>query len=184
MVNGRPALRVGDTGIHAACCGPNMWTAQSGAPSVFINGKAAFRMNDPSLHCGGTGQLCEGSANVIVGDSGGGAGAGGGGSSGGAAGSGGGGGGASSSSGGGGGNGNAGGGAAPSPVESKHWIEIELHTDSGEPMAGARYRIRKPDGSAAEGTLDGAGRARLDGLEPGTCQVSFPDIDKGEWRRV
>ena len=25
MVNKRPALRVGDKGIHAACCGPNTW---------------------------------------------------------------------------------------------------------------------------------------------------------------
>lgn len=39
-VNSRPALRVGDSGIHAACCGPNTWQAVQGAPSVFINGKA------------------------------------------------------------------------------------------------------------------------------------------------
>ncbi len=83
FVNGRPALRVDDVGIHAACCGTNMWQAQQGAPTVFINGKAAFRMNDPSKHCGGQGKLIEGSNDVIVGDaaSGGGGGGGGGGSS-------------------------------------------------------------------------------------------------------
>jgi outer membrane protein OmpA-like peptidoglycan-associated protein/uncharacterized Zn-binding protein involved in type VI secretion len=72
MVNGRPALRVDDVGMHAACCGPNMWTAQSGAAHVFINGKAAFRLDDPSRHCGGSGKLIEGSADVVVGDGGGG----------------------------------------------------------------------------------------------------------------
>jgi len=96
FVNGSPALRVDDVGIHAVCCGTNMWQAQQGSATVFINGKAAFRLNDPSKHCGGSGQLIEGSSDVIVGD---GTSAGGGGASGGAAGSssgGGGGGGASS----------------------------------------------------------------------------------------
>ena len=67
MVNGRPALRVDDVGIHAVCCGPNMWKAQQGSGTVFINGKAAHRQNDPTQHCGGNGKLIEGSADVIVG---------------------------------------------------------------------------------------------------------------------
>ena len=66
-VNSRPALRVDDMGIHAACCGPNMWTAAAGSGTVFINGKAAHRLGDADTHCGGDGQLIEGSANVIVG---------------------------------------------------------------------------------------------------------------------
>ena len=68
-VNNRPALRVTDTGIHAACCGPNMWTAQAGSATVFINGKAAHRVGDADQHCGGMGKLIEGSGNVIVGGS-------------------------------------------------------------------------------------------------------------------
>ena len=67
MVNGRPALRVGDKGIHAACCGPNTWTAQAGSGTVFINNKAAHRKGDADTHCGGSGQLKQGSPNVIVG---------------------------------------------------------------------------------------------------------------------
>jgi hypothetical protein len=35
---------------------------------VFINGQSAFRLLDPSKHCGGQGQLIEGSPNVIVGN--------------------------------------------------------------------------------------------------------------------
>ena len=67
LVNNRPALRQGDHGVHTPCCGPNMWTAAAGSGTVLINGKAAYRMSDKSQHCGGSGQLIEGSTDVIVG---------------------------------------------------------------------------------------------------------------------
>lgn len=67
MVNFRPALRVTDTGIHAACCGPNMWTATKGSATVKINYLDAHRQGDQDTHCGGVGQLIEGSTDVIVG---------------------------------------------------------------------------------------------------------------------
>ena len=67
-VNKRPALRVDDPGIHAACCGANTWTATMGSATVFINGKGAHRMGDQNRHCGGMGQLAEGSTNVMVGE--------------------------------------------------------------------------------------------------------------------
>src|SRR5205085_319911 len=67
FVNARPALRLGDPGIHAACCGANTWTAVEGSSTVFINGRPAHRLNDGDLHCGGMGRLVEGSPDVIVG---------------------------------------------------------------------------------------------------------------------
>ena len=66
-VNKLPALRVTDTGVHAACCGPNTWTAKAGSATVFINNLKAHRQGDEDKHCGGTGQLVMGSPNVIVG---------------------------------------------------------------------------------------------------------------------
>src|SRR5580692_363858 len=69
QVNSRPALRVDDAGIHAACCGPNQWRALQGSATVFINGKAAHRVGDATQHCGGNGKLVEGSPNVDVGGS-------------------------------------------------------------------------------------------------------------------
>jgi uncharacterized Zn-binding protein involved in type VI secretion len=66
-VNGLPALRVGDKGIHAICCGPNMWEAKDGSGTVFINGKKAHRSGDATKHCGGDGKLKEGSDDVLVG---------------------------------------------------------------------------------------------------------------------
>jgi hypothetical protein len=112
-VNRKPALRVDDPGIHMACCGTNTWTATQGSATVFINGKCAHRMGDQNRHCGGTGQLVEGSPNVIVGGSSSGGGGGGGGASGGGTG-GGGGGGSGGGAGGGGGGGSGGGGGAQS----------------------------------------------------------------------
>lgn len=66
-INGRPAVRVGDTGIHAACCGPNTWTATVGSATVLINGKPAHRKDDIDQHCGGIGRMIDGSPDVLIG---------------------------------------------------------------------------------------------------------------------
>jgi uncharacterized Zn-binding protein involved in type VI secretion len=67
LVNGKPALREGDPGVHSPCCGPNSWKAAAGSATVIINGKPAHRIGDQDQHCGGVGKLIEGSADVIVG---------------------------------------------------------------------------------------------------------------------
>ena len=67
QINGKPALRMDDPGVHSACCGPNKWQAAQGSPTVFINDKAAHRMGDMTQHCGGVGKLIEGSADVDIG---------------------------------------------------------------------------------------------------------------------
>jgi hypothetical protein len=54
--------------VHSSCCGPNTWKAAQGAPAVYINGKKAYRKDDPSQHCGGNGKLIEGSDNVFIGN--------------------------------------------------------------------------------------------------------------------
>jgi uncharacterized Zn-binding protein involved in type VI secretion len=66
-VNKRPAIRVDDKGVHMACCGKNTWKATTGSATVFINGKAAHRLGDQDEHCGGMGQMIQGSSNVVVG---------------------------------------------------------------------------------------------------------------------
>ena len=64
------------------------------------------------------------------------------------------------------------------------WIEIELIGEDDQPRPGERYRILLPDGSASEGTLDGSGMARVDNIDPGTCVVTFPDLDQGAWQPI
>jgi uncharacterized Zn-binding protein involved in type VI secretion len=66
-INGKPALRAGDQGVHTACCGPNAWQALGGSPTVRINGKPAHRQGDVDLHCGGPGTMLEGSPDVSIG---------------------------------------------------------------------------------------------------------------------
>lgn len=62
--------------------------------------------------------------------------------------------------------------------EEEHWIEIELVDDEGKPLAGERYFVELPDGSSISGSTDSQGRARVEGVDPGTAKVSFPDLDQ------
>ena len=67
LVNSLPALRLGDQGLHAACCGPNMWQPIAGSGTVMVNGIPAVRLGDATAGCGGTGSMIEGSPDVMVG---------------------------------------------------------------------------------------------------------------------
>ena len=204
-VNGRPALRENDLGVHAACCGTNRWRAQKGSATVFINGKGAFRMQDPTAHCGSMGQLVEGSADVLVGDgtSAGGAAAGGAGAGGGASGA----------------TGAAAtgvvpatprptpahriadgahrdpaarapsgshaerspAGAAAQPAAELTFIEVRLVGEDGSPVANERWLLIPPDGEKRTGYTDAEGRVRVLALQPGRCRFSFPELDRDAW---
>lgn len=61
------------------------------------------------------------------------------------------------------------------------WIELEMVNEEDEPVPGERYSIELPDGTVAEGTLDNNGFARVDNIEPGSCKISFPELDKDAW---
>ena len=36
----------------------------------------------------------------------------------------------------------------------------------------------------AEGTLDDKGLGCVDGIEPGTCKITFPDLDQEAWEKA
>jgi type VI secretion system secreted protein VgrG len=63
----------------------------------------------------------------------------------------------------------------------KAWIEIKMVDESDAPIPGMPFRITLPDDTVAEGTLDEKGCARLEGIEPGTCKITFPDLDQEAW---
>ena len=67
---------------------------------------------------------------------------------------------------------------APKP---KTWIEIVLKDNLGRPASGERYQLHLPDGTVQHGLLDAHGKARVEGVDPGSARVSFPDTDGEDW---
>ena len=69
------------------------------------------------------------------------------------------------------------------PPPELTFIEIVLVDDDGAPAAGERYEVRHPSGEIRSGTLDADGKARVEGIPDGHCEVTFPDLDGRDWRR-
>ena len=67
LVNGLAVLRIGDPGVHAACCNANMWVCMTGSGTVTVNDISVCRLGDLTAHCGGVGTLVMGSQDVDVG---------------------------------------------------------------------------------------------------------------------
>jgi type VI secretion system secreted protein VgrG len=75
----------------------------------------------------------------------------------------------------------------PTEEESKKktsWVEIELVDEEGNPVTGEKYEITLPDGRVAKGTTNEKGLARIEGIDPGSCKVTFPDLDKDAWEKA
>ena len=77
-------------------------------------------------------------------------------------------------------------GDAPTPdtpvsPEKTHWIAIELVDELGKHVPYEDYRITLPDGTIVEGSLDRRGRAKITGIDSGTCKISFPTLDQEIW---
>ena len=69
--------------------------------------------------------------------------------------------------------------------KKKSWIEIELVGEDKKPIAGEPYRITLPDGeTVAEGTTDEKGLGRVDGIDPGSCKITFPKRDQEAWTKL
>ncbi len=78
--------------------------------------------------------------------------------------------------------GSSAGSAGSPPPPPKTYIEIKLEDTEGRPVAGEPYKVTLPDGqTVAGGTLDDKGFARIDGVDPGSCKVTFPNMDKTVW---
>ena len=71
---------------------------------------------------------------------------------------------------------------APAKKKKTTWIAIKLVDTEGRPVAGEEYRITLPNGSTHEDDLDGHGFARINGIDPGSCQITFPNLDRESWK--
>jgi len=71
------------------------------------------------------------------------------------------------------------------PDESKSsWIEVELVDENGKGIAGEPFEIETSDGRLCAGTLDHKGFKRVEHIEPGSCKITFPRLDKEAWEPV
>ncbi|MEM7153897.1 MAG: hypothetical protein AAF799_13695 [Myxococcota bacterium] len=74
----------------------------------------------------------------------------------------------------------------PPPTRSSNadsWLRIELVDDDDEPCVGERFRVELPDGSTIEGTIGPQGWVELEGIDPGSCTVTFPRLDESALSR-
>jgi hypothetical protein len=69
-------------------------------------------------------------------------------------------------------------GAGTPPTPVKTWIQLQLVGEDGAPIPGEAYAIRLPGGQVREGVLDARGTAYFDDLDPGQCEISWPNLDK------
>jgi len=67
--------------------------------------------------------------------------------------------------------------------EKKSWVRIKLVDQEDQPIPGEPYRVKLPDGSVAQGSLDDKGEAYISGIDDGDCEVTFPERDKRAWNR-
>ncbi len=67
FIENMQAARLNDTGVHAACCGPNTFQIVSSSATCIIEGMAAARMGDSTLHCSmAPGSIVSGAATVMI----------------------------------------------------------------------------------------------------------------------
>jgi type VI secretion system secreted protein VgrG len=65
--------------------------------------------------------------------------------------------------------------------EKTHWIEVQLLDDAGQPITSESVEVTTPDGSVSGGTTDEKGVYRIEHIDPGSCQITFPNLDKDAW---
>ena len=69
--------------------------------------------------------------------------------------------------------------AESGPLAVDDWVELR-HAIGGMPDAGRAYTLTLADGATREGTLDGDGAAREDGLPPGAVAVAYDASEDAE----
>ena len=63
----------------------------------------------------------------------------------------------------------------------EHWIGIELVDSRKKPVGNVEFVLTVPGGQRVPGTLDAYGKSRIEGIDPGTCTVQFPTLDRRDF---
>ncbi|MEO5860143.1 MAG: type VI secretion system tip protein TssI/VgrG [Pyrinomonadaceae bacterium] len=65
--------------------------------------------------------------------------------------------------------------------KKKSWIKLKMVDEEGKPVPSQAYEVKTSDGKIRKGSLNSKGEAHIKGIEPGNCDVSFPNLDKDAW---
>ena len=65
--------------------------------------------------------------------------------------------------------------------EKKGWIGIALVDTKKRPVPNADFIVTPPGQDPVKGTLDSLGRARVEGVNPGTCNIEFPRLHRKDF---
>ncbi|NHQ86767.1 type VI secretion system tip protein VgrG [Iodobacter sp. HSC-16F04] len=68
----------------------------------------------------------------------------------------------------------------PKPENKDNWIELNYGYNDLEPVKGAPFKLKYPDGTEINGVLDDKGFARVQGVPLGTAQVKLGE-DNRKW---
>ena len=73
----------------------------------------------------------------------------------------------------------------PGATDAANLVELEMVVLEGGslPDSARTFKLKLPDGSTKEGTLDTRGQARVPIPKHGDCEVTFPKLTAAEWRR-
>jgi type VI secretion system secreted protein VgrG len=71
----------------------------------------------------------------------------------------------------------------PDPKKTS-WVAIKLSDEFGQPVAGEPFKIELPDGTVVESTLDSKGEAKVEGIDPGNCKITFTNLDTDAWENA
>ena len=76
----------------------------------------------------------------------------------------------------------------PNSDENKdktHYIEVELVDEAGKPVPGAAVKVTLPDGeTVASGSTNEKGLYKVSNIDPGNCEIHFPDYDDAAWEEA
>ena len=76
----------------------------------------------------------------------------------------------------------------PNADENKdktHSIEVLLVDEAGKPVPGAAVKITLPDGeTVASGSTNEKGLYKVSNIDPGNCEIRFPDYDDAAWEEA
>ncbi|WP_437934761.1 type VI secretion system Vgr family protein [Sorangium sp. So ce341] len=70
----------------------------------------------------------------------------------------------------------------PPPATEKTWVKIKAVDPDKKPVPNVAYQMKVPDGSQRQGTVDKDGEAKIEGIDPGQCELTLPDLDAGDWQ--